>query len=85
MRIATENDQAENKAPELGSLQIVRERLEAERREISAELDGELQPGEELAEGWQERDSAAERELREIEFSYRESLLARLRQITDAI
>ena len=85
MRIATENDLAEKNTARLGSRQIVKERLEAERREISAELDSEFQPGEELAVGWQERDSPAERELREVEFSHREALLVRLRQISDAI
>ena len=65
--------------------QTVREKLEAERREICTALDIAFQPGEELAEGWQERDSAAEREIREIEFLHRESLLTRLRLISDAI
>lgn len=85
MRVITRIDQNEKIAVGPRPRETVREKLEAERRGVYATLDLALRPGEELAEGWQERDSPAERELREIEFLHRESLLARLRLISDAI
>lgn len=85
MRIATQTDQNEKTAARSRSLQTVRDKLETERREICDELESSFQPREELAEGWQERDSPAERETREIEYLHRESLLLRLRQISNAL
>jgi DnaK suppressor protein len=66
-------------------LRQVQQKLESEQREITAALDLELHPGEELAEGWQEIDSPAERELREVEYLHRERLIQRLRLIADAL
>jgi RNA polymerase-binding transcription factor DksA len=83
MRTASQNGRKKKVAAK--PRRSVKEKIAAEQREIRAEIEVSFQEGEELAEGWQERDSAAERELREVEFYNRELLLDRLRQISDAL
>ena len=63
----------------------IRKRLTEEKQKIQAELMAKHQPGEELAEGWQERDDAAEDEIRDVEYQHRDALLQRVRQIDRAL
>ncbi|MEW6207584.1 MAG: TraR/DksA C4-type zinc finger protein [Acidobacteriota bacterium] len=85
MRAMSRNGRKKKVAAKLRPQRSVKDRIADEQEEIRAEIEGSFQPGEELAEGWQERDSPAERELREVEFFNRELLLDRLRQISDAL
>ncbi len=60
--------------------------LQVERRKISAVLaDAEPLSADKLAEGWQEVDSPSEDEIREVEYSRRQALHQRLRQIDAAL
>lgn len=61
------------------------EKLRRERRQTEAAIAGNLRATNEMDEGWQERDSPAEYEIREVEFSHRENLRATLRDINEAL
>lgn len=63
----------------------VQEQLLTERGEILTALLSETQPTDELGGGWQEIDSPSERAIRDLEFSQREALQRRLRQLDDAL
>jgi len=64
----------------------VKARLTAERRRIHSELTREeWLPVDELAEGWQERDSPSEDVSRELEYGHRDALHRRLLQINMAL
>lgn len=60
-------------------------RLRERKREIRVELAAEAGPGDELAEGWQDRDSPSEDEIRDVEYSHRDALRRELVAITDAL
>jgi DnaK suppressor protein len=61
-------------------------RLYGERNEVySSLISSSSLPADELVDGWQERDSASEQELRDIEYSHRGLLRQRLYQIDEAI
>lgn len=45
----------------------------------------DLVPPDELAEGWQDRDSASESELRDVEFAHRGAIRERIVQIDEAL
>jgi len=61
------------------------DRLRAERRELVEALYEESRPGNEIVEGWQELDDPSEREIRDVEFSHRQSLRDRLRRVDKAL
>jgi RNA polymerase-binding transcription factor DksA len=63
----------------------VEKRLRAERHEIIQALVAESLGDGELREGWQERGSPVEDEMRELAFSHRDALRRRLRETDEAI
>lgn len=62
-----------------------KQQLEAEREHLFASLVGVSLAPDELAEGWQERDSPSEREIRDVEYSHRGATRQRLREIDEAL
>ena len=64
----------------------IEERLLTERRNVcEALLSAVSLPSDELMEGWQERDSPAEHEIRDMEYGHLELLRQRLYQIDEAL
>jgi RNA polymerase-binding transcription factor DksA len=61
------------------------EKLLQERRKIANAIAKNLRLTHDLDEGWQERDSPSEEEIREVEFSHREHLHSTLRHIDEAL
>ncbi|HWN98966.1 MAG TPA: hypothetical protein VNS63_06800 [Blastocatellia bacterium] len=61
------------------------QQLRAERENLLSELAGDSAHLDELADGWQDRDSAAEDEIRDVEFGHRGALRQRILQIDQAI
>src|SRR4029079_12913863 len=59
-------------------------KLLQEKRKIEMAIAKNLRLTHDLDEGWQERDSPSEKEIREVEFSHREHLHSTLRQIDEA-
>src|SRR5690242_5895611 len=59
--------------------------LRAERENILAKLAVSPSSPDELADGWQERDSSSERDIRDVEYALRESLRQRLLQVDQAL
>ncbi|MBI4455666.1 MAG: hypothetical protein HY644_07185 [Acidobacteria bacterium] len=60
-------------------------RLRAEREEVDKALAADTVATEELAEGWQDRDSPSEDEIREMEYAQRQALRWRLRLVDEAL
>ena len=60
-------------------------KLLREKHRIEAAISRNLQATHEMDEGWQERDSPSEEEIREVEFSHRENLYVTLRTIDEAL
>jgi RNA polymerase-binding transcription factor DksA len=60
-------------------------RLRERKRELAAELAGESSKGDELAEGWQDRDSPSEDETRDVEYSHRDALRRELLAVVEAL
>jgi len=60
-------------------------RLFAERRELLSEFAAMALESDELSAGWQDRDSASEDELREVEFTRRDSRHRRLALVDEAL
>lgn len=81
----TINRKKADSVPRDEQLKDIEEKLRTERRELVQVLYAESRPGNELVEGWQELDDPSERELREVEFSHRQSVYDRLRRIDKAI
>lgn len=64
---------------------LVEQQLRAEREKLLSELALDTAPPDELADGWQDRDSAAESEIRDVEFVHRGALRHRILQIERAL
>ena len=60
-------------------------RLRERKRDIRIELAAESRRGDELAEGWQDRDSPSEDEIRDVEYSHRDALRRELLAVRDAL
>lgn len=61
------------------------EKLLQEKRQIESAIASHARASEEVGEGWQERDSPSEDEIRDIKYSYRANLQAMLRNIDEAL
>jgi RNA polymerase-binding transcription factor DksA len=61
------------------------ERLRSEQKRLFEELAADTLYPDELEEGWQDRDSAAEEELRAMEFGHRSAIRERLLKIEHAL
>ena len=59
--------------------------LRADREKCVSELAEDRVPPDELAEGWQDRDSASESEIRDVEFAHRGAIRERILQIDEAL
>jgi RNA polymerase-binding transcription factor DksA len=69
-----------------GALREIEGRLKDEQRRVeTAIIESKKADGHGLEKLWQERDSPAEDEIREVEFIHRASLLFEWRQIEDAL
>jgi RNA polymerase-binding transcription factor DksA len=82
----TTSEQKKSKAadePE-GWKQIER-RLRIERERLVSELAADVAPPDELVNGWQERDSASEREMRDLEYVHRGAIRQRIIRIDRAL
>ena len=82
--ITTRQERA-NKSLSLELLEQARRRLRAERERLLSELAVDSAPPDELVNGWQERDSASEREIRDLEYIHRGAIRQRIRQIDRAL
>lgn len=61
------------------------QRLQAERERLMSALAVDSTPPDDLVDGWQERDSASEREAREIEYTHRGALRQQILRIDQAL
>jgi RNA polymerase-binding transcription factor DksA len=61
------------------------EHLRAEQKRLLRELTADSTSPDELMDGWQDRDSAAESELREVEFDHRSAIRERILAVEQAI
>ncbi len=61
------------------------EKLRQEKFQIETAIASNLRATEEMSEAWQERDSPAEDEIRDVEYSHRANLQAMLRHINEAL
>jgi DnaK suppressor protein len=61
------------------------EKLLQEKRQIELAIAQNYRATEEMSEGWQERDSPSEDEIRDVEYSHRENLQAMLHHIDEAL
>jgi RNA polymerase-binding transcription factor DksA len=59
--------------------------LRADREKCVSELGEDLVLRDKLAQGWQDRDSACESEIRDVEFAYRGAIRERIFQIDQAL
>jgi RNA polymerase-binding transcription factor DksA len=66
-------------------LREAEQELGAQREKLLWELSTDCESPDELADGWQDRDSASESEIRDVEFSHREALHRRVLEIDRAI
>lgn len=69
----------------LQRLKKAEQRLSAERERLLSELAVDSEAPDELINGWQERDSASEREIRDLEYVHRGALRQRIHQIDHAL
>jgi RNA polymerase-binding transcription factor DksA len=60
-------------------------RLLQEKRKIETAIANNLRLTRDMDEGWQERDSPSEKEIREVEFGHRQNLHTTLRDIDEAL
>jgi DnaK suppressor protein len=61
------------------------EQLRAEQNRLLGELAADSASPDELADGWQDRDSAAENELRDVEYQHRSAIRERLLKVEQAL
>ncbi|MFY9608107.1 MAG: hypothetical protein WAU45_05760 [Blastocatellia bacterium] len=61
------------------------QQLRAERAKWLSELAEDLVPPDELTDGWQDRDSASESEIRDVEFTHRGAIREQILQIDQAL
>jgi RNA polymerase-binding transcription factor DksA len=61
------------------------QKLCTQREKLLSELSTDRESPDELADGWQDRDSASESEIRDVEFGHREALRKRILEIERAI
>jgi RNA polymerase-binding transcription factor DksA len=61
------------------------QQLRDEREKLLSELVVDSAPPDELADGWQDRDSASEGEIRDVEFGHRGAIRQRILQIERAL
>lgn len=66
-------------------LRYIEEKLRRERHAMERAVQKNLRGAAELEEGWDERDSPAEDEIRELEFCHRDALLRQLRTVDEAL
>jgi DnaK suppressor protein len=64
---------------------FVQEQLRAERDRLRSELASDSVSPDDLTDGWQDRDSASESSLRDVEFGHRSALRQRILQIDRAL
>jgi DnaK suppressor protein len=65
--------------------QETEQELGAQRKKLLSELSTDCESPDELADGWQDRDSASESEIRDLEFGHREALRKRILEIDRAV
>ncbi len=67
------------------SLRLAEEQLRAEHKRLLAKLAADSTSPDELMDGWQDRDSAAEDELRDVEFEHRGAIREKLLKVEWAL
>ena len=81
----TSNEQKPQSVTIPRNWKFVEQQLRDELEKLLSELTLDRTPPDELADGWQDRDSAAESEVRDVEFVHRGALRRRMLQIERAL